>query len=85
MIEQESRIVLARFERAWEFAGAPVCRFARPGLTSVEIDDLVRPLGLRLPLSSALCIASLAWKMLSPPTCTRANWRMKLQTSTTGC
>ena len=53
-IQRAFRNVLARLDHAWETAGAPVGYLARPGLSGAEIDALVLPLGLRLPVEARL-------------------------------
>jgi cell wall assembly regulator SMI1 len=53
-IETQFKAALVHLERGWEAVGAPVRRCARPGLTSAEIDELMAPLGLRLPVEARL-------------------------------
>jgi cell wall assembly regulator SMI1 len=53
-IQLTFRTVLARLGHAWDAAGAPVGHLARPGLAGAEIDDLLLPLGLRLPIEARM-------------------------------
>jgi hypothetical protein len=43
---------LARLRRVWAAQGAPLVERLRPGLSMERIDELTRPLGLRLPVEA---------------------------------